>query len=63
MRSDKHDKWQWFPFIGIQLTDESGKALMIASLLGIIIDTALKEGLVRDAVSMSLGYLLPPRMR
>jgi len=36
---------------------------MIASLLGIIIDTALKEGLVRDAVSMSLGYLLPPRMR
>lgn len=42
---------------------ELGKALVIAAVLGAIIDGALKRDLVRDAVSASIGYLLPEQLR
>ena len=35
----------------------------MAAVLGLIVDEALKKDLVRDAVSATLGYLLPPSLK
>ena len=40
-----------------------GEALLIAGILGLLVDEALKRELVRDAIAVSLGYLLPPEMK
>src|SRR4051812_37749479 len=45
------------------LVSEAGKALLVAAVLGYVVDHALKHELVRDAVSAALGYLLPPQLR
>src|SRR6266446_10513793 len=42
---------------------ELGIAFVIASLLGYIVDEQLKRGLVEDAVSASIGYLLPDPLK
>src|SRR2546426_10783202 len=42
---------------------EIGKAFGVAGILGLAIDRALKNELVREAVSASLGYLLPERLK
>lgn len=42
---------------------EIGKAFVIAGILGWAVDEALKNDLVRNAVSAALGYLLPDRLK
>ncbi|SRR6266480_186522 len=42
---------------------EVGFALLIAAFLGWAVDKELKRGLVRDAVSAALGYLLPDPLK
>jgi hypothetical protein len=42
---------------------ELGKAFAVAAILGLVIDRALKNDLVREAVATSLGHLLPERLK
>lgn len=42
---------------------ELGKAFAVAGILGLVIDRALKNDLVREAVATSLGHLLPERLK
>lgn len=46
-----------------ELGSESGKALIVAGLLGLVIDSALKQDLIRDAVASAIGYLLPDPLK
>lgn len=43
--------------------NELGKALIIAGLLGLAIDSALRQNLIRDAVAAAIGYLLPSPLK
>jgi len=45
------------------LGNEIGKAFVIAGLLGLIIDKALKQDLIRNAVAAAIGYLLPESLK
>jgi len=45
------------------LASEIGLALLVAAILGLIVDRELKQGLVADAVEVSLGYLLPDELK
>lgn len=40
-----------------------GIAAIVASILGLTVDWALKEGLISDAVGAALGHLLPERLK
>src|SRR4051812_10017244 len=46
-----------------EFCSEIGKALVVAAILGWAVDTALKNDLVRNAVSAALGYLLPDSLK
>src|SRR3954463_8502585 len=43
--------------------EEIGKALVVACVLGLVVDRAIKKDLVKDAVSSAIGYLLPEQLR
>jgi hypothetical protein len=58
-----HSKAIEAPEIWRDLSAELGRALLIAALLGVVIDEALKRDLIRDAVSAALGYLLPQELK
>ncbi|MGB7543798.1 MAG: hypothetical protein WBM28_17495, partial [Burkholderiales bacterium] len=45
------------------LFDEVGKALIVSGILGLIVDRALKQDLIRNAVAAAIGYLLPESLK
>ena len=51
-----------FP-IAKALSEHSATALVVAGLLGLIIDESLKQELLRDAVAAALGYVLPEPLK
>ena len=54
---------QTYPEWALHSSIEIGKAFGIAGILGLVIDRALKNELLREAVAASLGYLLPERLK
>jgi hypothetical protein len=63
--SEFADQWgdhEWIKLLRVIL-DEGGKALIIAGVLGLVIDESLKKDLLRNAVTAALGYVLPDRLK
>jgi hypothetical protein len=55
--------WGTYEVLVKESVSEIGKALIVAGVLGMGVDFALKRDLVRDAVEAAIGYLLPPQLR
>jgi len=53
----------YWPKLFWDVVAEVGKAFIVAAILGWAVDEALKNDLVRNAVSAALGYLLPDRLK
>lgn len=51
------------PRLPVSVAEDIGKALIVAAVLGWIVDSALKHDLIRDAVASAIGYLLPPELK
>jgi hypothetical protein len=47
----------------VHIGRDLGIALLVAAILGWLVDRALKQDLIRDAVSASIGYLLPNSLK
>lgn len=54
---------EYWPHLLREFVLEIGKAFVVASVIGWGVDEALKNDLVRNAVSAALGYLLPDSLK
>ncbi len=62
-----HDEWGWtYPVwlrLIVFLVGELGVAIIIATLLGIVFESFLRQRALQDIVRASVGYLLPKSIR